>query len=327
MGDESSATVRVSVVIPTFNRAGTLPRAIDSVLAQTFQDFEILVCDDSSTDSTVEVSRGYQKRDPRVRTLALPVNQGPAAARNLGMREARGDYIAFLDSDDEWLPEKLERQVGRMDAEPPEVGVCFCGDRLIKNEDPDSVSFYLPERGWEQDTFRKYVAGGISFHTPIVLFRRSCLETVGLMSPEMRVNEDAEFLLRFFVHFGLAVIPEPHAVIHLAVSSTAKKVYMCLNAALPCKLRHVDTVRRCFGGWAARCFECGCRLNVLQAAIRERRWRDAGFHLWHRLRAFPCFLPNEVWPIFKALLVSVGVDRLVAALRRRRGAAPGGHRI
>src|SRR5689334_6850738 len=106
----------VSVVIPAFNRAFILPEALDSVLAQTWKDFEVLVVDDGSTDNTEEVLEPYVARHG-VRFLRQ-ANQGPAAARNRGIEAARGKYVAFLDSDDLWLPIKLAVQIPRMEAQP-----------------------------------------------------------------------------------------------------------------------------------------------------------------------------------------------------------------
>lgn len=99
----------VSVVIPTYNRALYLSRAIQSVLAQTFRDLEIIIVDDASTDASAEVMAGIA--DSRVRVLKLSKNQGAAAARNLGIDSSRGKWVAFLDSDDEWKPRKLELQL------------------------------------------------------------------------------------------------------------------------------------------------------------------------------------------------------------------------
>jgi glycosyltransferase involved in cell wall biosynthesis len=101
----------VSVVIPTYNRAGSVGRAIKSVLEQTFQDFEVLIVDDCSTDNTEEVVRGFN--DARISYLLRDINGGAAAGRNTGIQAARGEHIAFLDSDDEWLPEKLEKQLAK----------------------------------------------------------------------------------------------------------------------------------------------------------------------------------------------------------------------
>ncbi|ELY44546.1 glycosyltransferase family 2 protein [Natronorubrum sulfidifaciens] len=100
---------RVSVIIPTYNRATTLPRAIDSALTQTVDDLEVVVVDDGSTDETGSVLASYD--DPRVRPVVHATNQGANVARNTGLEHAGGEYVAFLDSDDVWHPEKLERQL------------------------------------------------------------------------------------------------------------------------------------------------------------------------------------------------------------------------
>ncbi|MEX0785020.1 MAG: glycosyltransferase family 2 protein [Dehalococcoidia bacterium] len=109
-----SETPRVSVVIPTYRRPESLLRAIESVLAQTFEDFELLVVDDASRDRTRAVVEGV--RDARVRYVALPARQGPSQARNAGVELARSDWVAFLDDDDEWLAEYLAEQLARADS-------------------------------------------------------------------------------------------------------------------------------------------------------------------------------------------------------------------
>mgnify|MGYP002516567543 CR=1 FL=1 len=100
----------VSVILPVYNREDTILRALDSVLMQTYRNMEVIVIDDGSDDSTAEIVRNCQ--DSRVRLVRLPVNGGANAARNAGIRLAEGTYIAFQDSDDEWLADKLEKQIG-----------------------------------------------------------------------------------------------------------------------------------------------------------------------------------------------------------------------
>lgn len=104
----------VSIVTPAYNAAAYLPAAIDSVLAQGYRDWEMLVVDDCSTDATREMVSGYAERDLRIRLIAQPRNGGPARARQAAVERAQGRYIAFLDSDDRWLPQKLERQLEYM---------------------------------------------------------------------------------------------------------------------------------------------------------------------------------------------------------------------
>jgi teichuronic acid biosynthesis glycosyltransferase TuaG len=109
-------TPLVSVITPVFNAAATLPATIASVAAQTFPDWEMLIADDGSTDATAAIAAAWAARDPRVRPLPGP-RQGPAAARNRAIRASRGRFVAFLDADDRWRPEKLARQLAFMQRE------------------------------------------------------------------------------------------------------------------------------------------------------------------------------------------------------------------
>ena len=115
----------VSVIIPTYNRAKLLPRAIKSVLNQTFKDFEVIIVDDGSTDNTEEVINEFQKHNKRIKYIRHEKNKGAAAARNTGIKIAQGEYIAFQDSDDEWLPNKLEKQMEIFESAPAEIGVVY----------------------------------------------------------------------------------------------------------------------------------------------------------------------------------------------------------
>ena len=116
---------RLSVIMPTYNRSTTVRRAINSILVQTFSDFEFIIVDDSSTDDTPSILLEYASRDERIVLLRQEKNQGQAAARNLGVNKARGKYIAFMDDDDVSLPLRLEKQVAFMDNNP-KYQACTC---------------------------------------------------------------------------------------------------------------------------------------------------------------------------------------------------------
>jgi teichuronic acid biosynthesis glycosyltransferase TuaG len=105
----------VSIVMPTYNCADYIAQSVDSVLAQTRKDWELWIMDDCSTDNTRAVLEPYLAQHPNIHYERLPRNGGPAAARTLGMRRAEGKYVAFLDSDDLWLPDKLEKQIAYME--------------------------------------------------------------------------------------------------------------------------------------------------------------------------------------------------------------------
>jgi glycosyltransferase involved in cell wall biosynthesis len=125
------AAVTVSIIIPVYRGERYIAATLDSVLRQTFADFEVIIVDDGSPDRSIAICKAFD--DPRIRYLQQD-NAGPAAARNAGIRAARGTYVAFIDADDLWVPEKLERHVAHLDASP-EVGVSF------------SLSAFIDERG------------------------------------------------------------------------------------------------------------------------------------------------------------------------------------
>src|SRR6516162_2060116 len=143
---------RVSVVITTYNRAHLLGRAIDSVLAQTYSDFELIIADDGSTDETAALVQRYlQPAHPfhsRIRYF-YQENEGKSVALNNALLRTRGEWIAFLDSDDTWLAEKLEWQFRAL-AKFPECGACFTDCQFVNNPKMDTTSFRFLGRQYEQ---------------------------------------------------------------------------------------------------------------------------------------------------------------------------------
>ena len=115
----------VSVIMPSFNAERYIAESIDSVMAQTVEDLELIVVDDGSSDATAAVAAARQRRDPRIRLFPQNANRGPAYARNVGIGHARGEMIAFLDSDDAWRPDKTEKQVAAM--ERCRADICYTG--------------------------------------------------------------------------------------------------------------------------------------------------------------------------------------------------------
>ena len=136
----------ISVVVPAWRAEKTLAATLDSILSQTWRELEVLVVDDASPDGTLALAQSYAAKDPRVRVIAQPENGGVSKARNRGVREARGGWIAFLDSDDLWMPEKLERQM-TLAAQHPEAGLFFTGSAFISEDDHKyGYTLSVPER-------------------------------------------------------------------------------------------------------------------------------------------------------------------------------------
>ena len=211
----------VTVVIPTYNRAPLLDRTLDSVLAQTFQNFEVLVVDDGSTDGTSALVAEYAARDARILYLAQPRNAGVSAARNRGLREAQGAFIAFLDSDDEWMPEKLARQVARFREVPETVGLIYTGVESVFEHGNRKVD--RPRaRGDLYDTLllRNVIHGGGSN----VMIRGHVLQRVGYFDEEIPAIEDWDYWLRIARYYAVDYVDAPLVRYHDVAGSVRKSL-------------------------------------------------------------------------------------------------------
>jgi glycosyltransferase involved in cell wall biosynthesis len=135
----------VSIIMPTFNAGRFLSASIDSILAQTYQQWELLITDDDSTDPlTLSLLKEYAEKDQRIKVEYLKENNGPGVARNKSIERARGRYIAFCDSDDRWMPEKLERQLQLM--EEKQCALCYSSYIICDAEGRETGIFIAPEK-------------------------------------------------------------------------------------------------------------------------------------------------------------------------------------
>ncbi len=191
----------VSVIIPTFNRASWLIGAIDSVLNQTFQDFELIVVDDGSTDGTLEMVAEY---GDRIQYFYQP-NRGPAAARNLGIKKAKADLITFLDSDDRWLKGKLQTQVD-LTRKNPAIKICYTDEIWIrKGVRVNQKKVHRKYSGWiYQQCLPLCIISPSS-----VMIHREVFDKVGLFDEDFLVCEDYDLWLRVSRLFPITFIDQP----------------------------------------------------------------------------------------------------------------------
>jgi glycosyltransferase involved in cell wall biosynthesis len=200
-------TPEVSVILPTFNRLAYLREAIDSVMAQTYTDWELIIADDGSADETRIFLRSI--RDDRVKILWLPHCGNPAAVRNSALLKARGTYLAFLDSDDLWAPQKLEIQLNLMRSS---------GDRrwsYTKDRPIDACSNPLPETGiqqwipYEGSIVEPLLSIDAIISTPTVVAERSLVNEVGGFDEGQLFGEDYDLWLRLAMRSDVSVSCEP----------------------------------------------------------------------------------------------------------------------
>ena len=294
----------VSVVTATYNCARFLARAVDSVLAQTLREVELIVVDDGSTDATPAIMRRYRD-DPRV-CHSRQENRGPAAARNSGIRRARAPLVAFLDADDVWLPEKLERQVPRFAADP-NVAVVYAR-RLRIDEEGCPLSAEQPSlcRG---DVLRPlFLKNFICLSSAVV--RREALDWSGLFDERiLRPScEDYDLWLRLARDYRFDYVDEPLVLYRTACALDASRAEARLRTAMAVMSRFLD--------------DKGTRYRLGPATVR-RAWAETYAHLGlfvrerSRLAALGCFCKSLAAAPGYALAWKGGLTTLLPEMARR----------
>lgn len=254
---------RISVVMPTFNRAATLPRAIDSVLGQTHRDVELIVVDDGSTDGTAALLQRYAGR---LTAICLDVNGGGNAARNRGIQCASGEIVCFLDSDDEYLPHKLAYVDAYFEARPDV-------DALL-----DSYEVVYPPELRRPEARRRnpvltdsgqlrtaVFARRVFKATPAISARRTALIAIGMFDPTLRRRQDMDLILRLTRAHRCASTDEKLWRKHLTTNAISSKSNTFLGAAIDICDRHPDYLN--------------------DPANRSGLERDIGRHFWRSLVA------------------------------------------
>jgi len=202
---------KISVIIPTCNRAEYLPLAIASVLNQTFQDFELIVVDDASTNNPSELVESFH--DDRIKFFRHEARKGGSAARNTGIVNSKCDYIAFLDDDDEWFPEKLARQMAALLASPSDVACVYTGYVTVDRSTGKTLGQMVPARKGDlsKHLLRSNCIGG----TSCVLVKRECFDKIGLFDESLPSFQDYDLWIRISKWFHFDSVKEPQLKYHV----------------------------------------------------------------------------------------------------------------
>lgn len=248
MTKQRESPLKVSAIIPTYNRQGYVLRAIDSVLSQTVALHEIIVVDDGSTDGSAEA---IQSRYGSRVTLVRQNNAGVSAARNRGVRDAKADWVAFLDSDDIWLPTKIELQMEALRKAGDGFGLCFTDCLFVGNRNPAESAFR--ESRFASDTKfgvmqepSEYLLGPPSpYRMQSVLVSRSLIEEVNGFNENLRVMEDLDVLFRLTFKTRFCFVAEPLVRID---RSPSRPHGLCESFSRRDD-RKYDDLRRVYIGW------------------------------------------------------------------------------
>ncbi|MFO7891418.1 MAG: glycosyltransferase [bacterium] len=191
----------ISIIIPTFNRKSRIITAIDSVLRQTYQNFELIIIDDGSTDNTEKAIKSYENKVK----YFYQTHRGVSAARNSGIQKSKGDYICFLDSDDEWVENKLETQVTLVRSDP-QIKICYTDEIWIRNGvrvNPKKIHQKYSGRIYQRCLPLCIISPSS------VMIHRDVFEQAGRFDPQMTVCEDYDLWLRISHHYPVTFIPQP----------------------------------------------------------------------------------------------------------------------
>jgi glycosyltransferase involved in cell wall biosynthesis len=267
-----------SIVMAAYNAAPYIRETVESALAQTYKSVEIIVVDDGSTDGTREVLAPYIERNAI--TYIRQENKGPSAARNVGIAHSRGEFIAFLDADDIFMPEKVEKQVGYLAAHP-ECGVSYCGVRHFEDTHPERL-MQLKGNYYSGKDVLPGLLGKNFIITLSVVLRRSAIDMVGGFDESFRRSEDWELWFRL-AHHGVqfSYLPEVLA---------------------ECRL-HAGSLSRGSDGWETRVKERRSVLRLVKMFYdrmtpEERRRTHADLFIWeHRLKLWYVVIGNRFPPL------------------------------
>lgn len=197
----------VSVVIPAHNDAQFLRDALDSALAQTFDDYEVVVVDDGSTDETPQILAEYAERHPACIRAIRQDQSGASAARNRGIRASRGEFVAFLDADDMWLPSKIEKQVAAFRSDPSLGLVTTCHEGYT---DSEVVTWGHNKRDYlfADENLARAIVIHSNLGTPTVMVPRAVLDDVGLFDEDLAIAEDDNLWIRITARYPARLVDE-----------------------------------------------------------------------------------------------------------------------
>lgn len=298
--------VLVSIVVPAYNSQRTILETIQSVQDQTFNDFEIIVIDDGSTDKTLETL--YSIKDARLRVFSYE-NAGVAIARNRGIYHSKGEFIAFLDSDDLWTSDKLESQLAYLQASP-DAGVAYSWTCFMDVSEQGSVEFIpSPTYAFSGNVYERLLVSDFVHSGSNVLVRKQAVQSVGDFDQSCAGCEDWDYWLRLSAKWNFVVVPKYQILYRRASGSTSSRVESMRNAALialdkayssaPANLQYLKTQtlanlhKYCASLYLQYCFDS----SSIQRAAQD---------LWLTIRTKP---QNLLDPTTQKLLVKLFLRR------------------
>lgn len=299
----------VSIVLPTYNRAYILPRAIQSVFGQTYQNWELIIVDDGSIDATPDLVAGYH--DARIRYIRHGTNKGLAAGRNTGLNAARADFVANLDSDDEWEAAKLEKEMAVFQKAPPNVCVVYSGyERKLAR----GTTVLLPSRTMpvkEGDLSNAFLEGNcISMQMAII--RKEAALRIGSFDERVEALQDWEFWLRLAPICEFRYVPEILTRGSVLPDSIAKNQQKRLRARVYIFQKHKALFQKNPSVYAWHAFTIGRAFAMMGNAAKAKNYFAIALHMRP-------FLPRYIVAYTTTVVGSaIGVPNLYTIIAKKK---------
>lgn len=216
---------KVSIILPTYNRANLVGKSVESVLNQTYNDFELIIVDDGSTDNTKEVLKSFE--DSRIQYIIHNRNKGAASAMNTGIKASKGHFLSIQNSDDIWLPEKIEKELKSFENSDSGVGVVYSGLYQVKK----NKKIYLPASGVKKkEGFVHDELLNGNFVNGLSLIKKICFEKAGLYDENLPGLEDWELYIRISKYYTFKFVDKPLIVTKLSQDSLSVKPSVFINS-------------------------------------------------------------------------------------------------
>jgi glycosyltransferase involved in cell wall biosynthesis len=203
---EKNKSPLVSVIIPAYNSEKFIGRAINSVLNQTFQDFELIIVNDFSTDGTEEVIRKFEKKDKRIKYIKHNINSGgPAKPLNTGIKKSKGNYIAILENDDEWFPRKLEKQIKLFENSSEKIGLVSCSVLIIELQKKIIKKYKnIPHK----NNFEKALSGCPVTSLSSIVFKKNTINDCNFFDENIKIAADRDFYITVLKKYFLVFVED-----------------------------------------------------------------------------------------------------------------------
>lgn len=313
MTDDARTRGLVSVVLPTYGRPDRLVDAVESVAAQTYEPVELVVVDDCSPEPVAPVVESADLGSLSVRCLRHEENRGANAARNTGIRESSGEFLAFIDDDDAWLPEKLQRQVDSLRSAGPNAGVSVTGQRYVDGRGETTT---VTRATVEGDVTEEILRGAHVNPFSCLLVRRDVVEAAGLPDERFPSWQDREWYLRLSQHAEFVAVPEPLVVRRMDGEDRIGRNYVQKrDVSYPLIVEKHRSLAAAYGPSCERQFVGSNARLLASTALSCGYYRDAVKYAVHSLRNDPTSKDG-----YAVLLAAIGGPLTYGPLRRAKRA-------